>query len=107
MDILIMQAFAEEMPQTIIQVNNSLDVFLSWVNSIAGIASLSLVGTLMIEFLCRLIKTEKPKSIFLLLKVIFNGLGSIFAKLAKISIAISELLDRIIPQRLENQEDKK
>jgi len=68
-----------------------LDKVKEWLESIMGWPGLVAVVTI-IEFLFRLVKTDKPKSIAWLIKEVVE-------QIATIARVIAELLDMILPQR--------
>jgi len=70
-----------------------------WIDSViafikdAGTGIWMGVITAVVEFILRLFKTEKPKSILLLVAWLLE-------KLSQVSLELSILLNRVIPQRL-------
>lgn len=67
-----------------------VDMVLSFVASVEGQVSIVAV---VVEFVLRLFKSDKPRSLLLVLSSALKGIGAMFS-------ALSSLLDKIIPQRL-------
>jgi len=66
-----------------------LEQVMNFLNSGAGIT----VGALVVEMSMRLIKTDKPMSIL-------HAAGAILKQVSKVSQAVADFLDKILPQRL-------
>lgn len=64
-------------------------------NLMASVGMISMV----LEFIFRLIKSDKPKSIVWVVRDFIDGIGRALGKIA-------ELLDKVLPQRLNSPEDK-
>lgn len=78
-----------------------IDKIMVFLDSALGMTGSIAVGVaLLFDVLARFVKTDKAKSVIWMISGIFGGLAKIFAKIA-------EILDKILPQKLTSDAEKK